>query len=475
MRLTRRGILIGALAGGGLALGYVLRPRSYPLPLSAGRDETAFDAWIKISRDGMVSVAVPQLEMGQGITTLIPQIVAVELGADWRNMAVEPAPPSALYANFTLAARWAELWMPALPSLGASPISPIARRWAETQRFSATADGTALAAYEQTARLAAASARALLCMAAAKRWNADWRKCTAAGGVVRLGGRTATFGALAAEAALLDPPEMPELRPYPARERAIPGEPGAPLAYPRLDLPAKAQGSFLFAGDVRLPDMVFAAIRHGPIGETVLASFDSKKAAGTPGLIGLVKGKRWLAAVASDWWAAERALAAIAPTFEARNRADSPRIDSALDRALGNGDAFTIHQAGEPDNLATKPFALALRYDVAPALHATLETATATARLAGGKLEVWAASQAPELARRAAARAAGVGERDCVFYPMPAGGSFDRRLEHDHIAEVAAIAERPPAGPARLVALAGTSGRLAAHAGRRGDGGQSRG
>ena len=450
MRLTRRGILIGALIGGGLAVGYMLRPRAYPLPLSAGRNETAFDAWIKVARDGVVSVAVPQLEMGQGITTLIPQIVAVELGADWRSMAVEPAPPSALYANFPLAARWAGLWMPMLPGLGENPLSPVTRRWAEAQRFSATADGMSLAAYEGAARYAAATVRNLLCLAAAKRWGADWRQCTTSGGFVRFGGRSASFGELAAEAAAFDPPKPPALHPYAARERATAPQPGTPLAFPRLDLPAKAAGSFAFAGDVRLPGMVYAAIRHGPIGDAVLASFEAKKAAGTPGLISLVAGKRWLAAVASDWWSAERALTAIAPGFQARNRADSTRIEAALDRALREGDGHTIHESGNPGNLAAKPFALAVRYDVSPALHATLETASATARLTGGRLELWAATQAPEAARRAAARAAGVAERDCVLYPMPAGGSFDRRLEHDHVIEAAVIA-RKTGRPVQLV------------------------
>ncbi|MET0589182.1 MAG: molybdopterin cofactor-binding domain-containing protein, partial [Novosphingobium sp.] len=151
MRITRRGIMIGALAGGGLALGYVLRPRNYPLPLEPGKDEVAFDAWIKIAKDGMVTVAVPQLEMGQGITTLIPQIVATELGADWKRVAVEPAPVSAHYANTALASRWAGLWAPA-PSLAASPDSFTTRRWAQDNRFMATADGMSLAAYEAPAR-----------------------------------------------------------------------------------------------------------------------------------------------------------------------------------------------------------------------------------------------------------------------------------------------------------------------------------
>lgn len=104
MRFLRRGMLIAALAGGGLAVGYVVRPRSFPLPLSPAPGEIAFDAWIKIAPDGVVSVAVPQLEMGQGITTLIAQVVATELGADWRHIAIEPSPVSAHYANLPLLA-----------------------------------------------------------------------------------------------------------------------------------------------------------------------------------------------------------------------------------------------------------------------------------------------------------------------------------------------------------------------------------
>ncbi len=440
MEVTRRQIVIGALAGGGLALGYMLRPRKYPLPLSAGRNEIAFDAWIKLDRDGVVTVAVPQLEMGQGITTLIPQIVAVELGADWRQVAVEPAPVSAHYANLPLAARWSQLWMPVFPVLGSSPTGPITGGWAKDHRFMATADGMSLAAYEGPARAAAASVRVLLAMAAAKRWGIEWEACEASNGFIVHGSKRLTFGELADEAAALRPPDPPVLRPAPAKERAIDVPAGAQLKFPRLDLPSKVDGSFLFAGDVRLPGMVHAAIRHGPIGETELAAFDKAKAEGISGLISLVKGKRWLAAVADDWWAAERALATIAPTFRSEKRADSARIEAQLEEALLHGEAETIHESGDSDDIARKPFALALRYDAAPALHATLETASATARLTGGKLELWLATQAPESARRAAAESAGVDERNAVLYPMPAGGSFDRRLEHDHAIEAAAIA-----------------------------------
>jgi isoquinoline 1-oxidoreductase beta subunit len=431
--------MIGALAGGGLALGYMLRPRSFPLPLEPGKGEVAFDAWIKVSADGVVTVAVPQLEMGQGITTLIPQIVAEELGADWSRVAVEPAPVSAHYANAALAARWAELWA-SVPSLAASPDSFAARRWAQDNRFMATADGMSLAAYEAPARAAAASARALLSMAAADRWGVDWQECKAEDGFVLHAGKSLPFGKLAADAVEFDPPDPPVLRATPARERPIDFPAGAKLTHSRLDLPSKVDGSYLFAADVRLPGMVHAAIRHAPIGEAELGRFDEAQARDIPGFLRVVKGDRWLAVVASDWWAAERALTAIEPRFKIGKRADSAEIETALDKGLRFGEAHRMAVLGDPDEVLDRDFSLALRYDVAPALHASLETASATARLSGGRLELWLASQAPEAARRAVANALDMSERDVVLYPMPAGGSFDRRLEHDHAVEAALIA-----------------------------------
>ena len=107
MQVSRRGLLIGGAAGGGLLVAWALMPRRYDAPLSTGPSETAFGAWLTIGEDGVIAVAVPQLEMGQGVTTLLPQIVAGELGADWRQVAVEPAAISPAYANPVFAARWA--------------------------------------------------------------------------------------------------------------------------------------------------------------------------------------------------------------------------------------------------------------------------------------------------------------------------------------------------------------------------------
>ncbi|MFM5916439.1 MAG: molybdopterin cofactor-binding domain-containing protein [Novosphingobium sp.] len=449
MRISRRGFFFGMGAGGVLLAAWALSPRRFAPPLRPGPGEYAFDAWLKIGKDGVVSVAVPQVEMGQGITTLLPQVVAMELGADWRQIAVEPTPVSGAYANAVLAGEWAPLWLPLLSDLADEPDSFLARRFAEGEAFTATADGTSLAAHEAAARAAAAGARAMLAKAAAAKWGVGWEECEAQGGLILNGKNKATFGELVADAAGYSPPNPPVLRAEVPRER--PGEfpPGAPLHFPRLDLPSKVDGSHAFAGDIRLPDMAFAAIRHGPIGDCKLGHYDAGAASQQAGLISVVPGDGWLAAVASNWWAAEQALAKIAPRFVSRARPDSETIDRALGDALKR-DGDTVSAVGDAMNYLSAKVDFAVDYAIAPALHGGIETASATARIENGHCELWAASQAPQSLRKAVARALDIAVQDVTLYPVPAGGSFDARLEHDHAVEAAVIA-RAVKRPVQLV------------------------
>jgi isoquinoline 1-oxidoreductase beta subunit len=451
MRVSRRGLLVGGAVGGGLLVAWALFPRKYEAPLAAMADEVAFGAWLKIGDDGIVTVAVPQLEMGQGVTTLLPQVVAVELGADWRQVAVEPAPISGAYANFALAARWVELWRPPVRFLADDPGDLLLRRWAQDEAFVATAEGTTLAAYEQPCREAAAAARAMLCKAAAKRWGVGWEECDVAAGLVTHDKQTLTFGELARDATGYDPPDPPPLRSEPAAETTgqFPDRDALQTAFPRLDLPSKVDGSHLFAGDVRLPNMAFAAIRHGPLDRAELTTFELEDLPANLGPVAVVKGKRWLAAVAETWWAAEQALVGLAPRFRITGAIDSDRIAAALDEGVRQGRTRRVAERGDGDAGLDKP-TIALRYDIDPAVHTTIETASCTARLEDGRLELWIASQAPEAARRAAAKALGLSLENVVLYPMPAGGSFDRRLEHDHAIEAALIA-REAKRPVQLV------------------------
>ncbi|WFL78309.1 molybdopterin-dependent oxidoreductase [Altererythrobacter arenosus] len=449
MDLTRRRLLTGAAIGGGVVLAWSLFPRAYPNPLQAGRDEFVFDAWLKIGSDGVVSVAVPQLEMGQGVTTLLPQIIATELGADWRQIAVEPAPVSGTYGNVPLAARWSALWDPLFPSLADDPDELLAERFARGKRFTATADGTTLAAYEMPCREAAAAARTMLAQAAADRWGVAWEECEARYGFVLHGDNRLSFAELAEEASDYDPPDPPPLRPDAPSEEGLPGEADAISAFPRLDLPSKVDGTHQFAGDVRLPNMVYAAIRHGPLDKAELVDFNPYNTRGIRGIVAAVEGNRWLAVVADNWWSAEKALDQIGARFRVEHLVDSDDITQRLDDGLRRGEAHSIAVRGDGYSSGGKAD-IARRYEIDPGVHATLETASATARFDGDRLELWIASQAPERAREAAAKALGLRLRDVVLFPMPAGGSFDRRLEHDHAIEVALIA-REIGRPVQLV------------------------
>ena len=437
--LTRRQMIAGAAVGGGLAVAWWLWPRHYSSPLAPGPNERDFGGWITIGTDGVVTVAVPQLEMGQGVTTVLAQVVAVELGADWRQVAVEPAPPSGLYANVPLAAKWAQMWSN-LPSFASDPESSLAENFARSNAFIATAEGSSLIAYEAPLREAAASARAMLAMAAAERWDIDWEECEVAGGLVRYGEQSFGFGTLVTEAAEFDPPDPPPLRVEQAAEDPSPAEAELAPQYPRLDLPAKVDGSFLFAGDVRLPGLVYASIRHGPLGNPDLVRFDAEAVSGMRGLVGVVKSKRYLAAVASNWWTAEQALKAMRPVFAGPGAVDSAAALEALEAAHGEVEPERTLEVGDGDELLVRAD-YAQSYSVAPAVHAGLETASATARFDGDTLELWIAAQAPELTRRAAAKAIGISPQDVVLYPTAAGGSFDARLERRHAIEVAQIAK----------------------------------
>jgi isoquinoline 1-oxidoreductase beta subunit len=429
-RIDRRTVLIGGGAGAGLLLAWGLWPRAYRPNVAARAGETVLDAFLKIDTSGRVTAIVPQAEMGQGIWTALAQALADELGADWRQIGVEPAPLNPLYANALLAGTLGDDMRPAfLHEIGGWA----AREWATRDTLMITAGSTSIRMFEQPFREAGAAARALLCMAAGARLNADWRACDTEAGFVVRGEDRFRFGELAAEAAAFDPPSPP-----PLRQPGAGGLSGRPV--PRLDLPAKVDGSIRYAGDVRLPNMVFAAIRHGPLGDTRLATQDVSAADDQPGVVGVVRTDRWIAALANTWWAADRALDRLAPRFTTAGALpDGAAVDRALDQALA-GAADTLFAVGDAAPLLAGPGLVDAQYAVPGSAHATLEPLVATARLGGDRLELWAPTQAPSLAVAAVAAATGHPASRITLYPMPVGGGFGRKLEQDAIVEAALLA-----------------------------------
>lgn len=427
-RPDRRTLLVGGGVGAGLLVAWGVWPRAYLPNLTAAPGESLFGAWLKIGTDGHLSVAVPQCEEGQGVYTAFAQIIADEIGADWQQVGVEPAPLNSLYANV--------LGADALFGTAFAGV-PDAIRQGHAVRIGLmlTGGSTSIRAFEGDLRRAGATARALLCKAAARRWGVDWQACSTAKGLVIEGNRKLGFGDLAADAAEESAPRDVALRTGDADRLA-----GQPL--PRLDVPAKTDGSVNYAADIRLPDMVFASIRQGPVGDTELVTLDRAAADRVPGTLAVVTTRGWVAAVANNWWAADRALDAMRPRFRTPEEVvNSDTIAAALQAAL-NGDGERVAEAGDLAADFRGARVVASDYSVGLGLHATLEPMTCTAAFRDGRLTLWLPTQAPGLARAAAARAVGISEGRVTLHPTMAGGSFGAKLEHDVAVQAAILAQK---------------------------------
>lgn len=433
---NRRTLLIGGGAGLGLVVAWAVWPRSYAPNLTPAKGEILFGAWLKIGSDGHLSVAVPQCEEGQGVFTAFAQIIADELGADWKRVGVEPAPLNPLYANPLAAATLFELALGGLPQ-------KLQATHAARAGLMLTGASTSIRNFEGQLQHAGAAARVLLCKAAARRWGTDWQACGTAGGFVVHGNQKLGFGELAAEAA----DEQVDEDTVPLRQGDANRLYGSGV--PRLDAPAKVDGSLNFAGDIRLPNMVFASIRRGPTGDTELVRLNRAAADKVPGLLSVVTGKDWVAAVANNGWAAERAIDAMRPRFKTPDPVvNSDTIDAALTHAF-EGEGVRIASAGDLAADFKGAKVVSAEYRVGLALHAPLEPMTCTAAYQDGHLTLWLPTQAPGLARAAAARAAGLSESAVTLHPTMAGGSFGAKLEHD-VAGQAALLARQFARPVQL-------------------------
>ena len=456
-------MLIGGGTGVGLVVAYVAWPRHLRSDLRAEKGEFAFGNFIKIARDGRITIAVAQTETGQGIWTALPQIVADEVGASWDSIAVEPAPLGGAYSNVLAREQG---WLDGFGWLRSYNME-------SDGRMRITANSTSVRAFEQPMRKAAAVAREMLVGAAADRWNIDPKDCDTADGFVMNRGRTFTFGELAEEAADRSPPGNPPLR-QTAKARLF----GQPL--PRLDGPAKADGSWRFADDVRLPGMMFASVRAAPPPGGRLLDFSRQPIATVHGIRYVAARDDWFAIVADTWWAAERGAKAGDPKFSADRTPANFR--GAFEDALANGKDRRRYRRGDYEKTVKGSRPLAATYFVAPSQHLVLEPLTATARFDGGHLEVWAPTQAPGLARETAAKAADIGVSEVTLYPMPVGEPAGRSLEPDAIpfaVELARQLKRPvqvtlsqsasqnhervsSGGLARMTALPGQGGITAA-------------
>ena len=408
VKLSRRDFIrVSAGAGAGLWLGFHLGARQ---AWAATPATFAPNAFLSVDASGEVAIWVVRSEMGQGVHTSMPMLVAEELECDWKAVRIEQAPTDPRFGQM---------------STGGS--RSVRASWIPLRK-------------------AGAAAREMLVLAAAVRWGVEPRSCHAeAGKVVHDGsGRTLAYGALAAAAARLPVPKDPPLKD--PRDFRLVGKP-----IPRLDTPSKVDGRAVFGIDVRLPGMLFATVARPPVVGGKVAGFEDAGARRVPGVRKVVQVPSGVAVVATSTWAAIRGREALQVRFD-----DGPNgsLDSVgVERLLSDPAAKprVVRADGDLEAaLGAAQTKLQAVYQAPFLAHATMEPMNCTARVTRKGAELWAPTQAPTWAQGAVAKALGLPEAAVAVRTTLLGGGFGRRAIPDFAVEAAEVA-RAAGAPVQVV------------------------
>jgi isoquinoline 1-oxidoreductase beta subunit len=392
-----------ALAGPGLLLALHL-PSGEPEAAPAGTTGSfSPNAWLSIDPTGTVTITVAKSEMGQGVRTSLPMIVAEELEADWSKINIVQAPVDpGRYGSQTT---------------GGS--SSVRRSW-------------------ETLRKAGATAREMLVAAAANEWGVGPDSCVAEKGSVihRPSGRKKSYGELAVHAGTMPVPDNPPLK-EPKTFRII----GTRAR--RLDIGEKVNGAAKFGIDTHLPGMVFAALARPPLPGGTLVRLDATNAKSVRGVLDVLRVGNSAAVIAESSWSAFRGRDALALTWdkgEYRNQ-NSEAIWKLFEERAGE-EGNIERTAGDAKNaLARAAVKIEANYRVPFAAHASMEPMNCTADVSGDGCEIWAPSQTPQDARSQAAEALGLPLEKVTVHVTLLGGGFGRRLENDYVVEAVNVSQ----------------------------------
>ena len=418
--MNRRSFVVGAAAvGGGLALGLDLPVGPKVVRAADGTPE--INAWVVIRPDETVVVRVVRTEMGQGTLTGLAQLVAEELDCDWSKVTTEyPTPGESLARK---------------------------RVWGD---FS-TGGSRGIRMSHEYVRKGGAAARMMLIQAAANEWKVPVGECTVDKGVIthKVSGRNTTYGKVADAAAKLEAPKDPPLKDR--KDWKIIGK-----GVKRLDSHDKVTGQAIYGIDIKLPGMLYAAIKACPVNGGKLKSFDAAKITGNKGVKKVVKVEDYAVAVIADsWWQAKTALDALPVVWDEGENAkvSSASIAEWLKEGLDAEQAFVGNKGGDVKSaLASAAKKVEAVYSYPYQHHVTLEPQNATARYTPDKCEVWCSTQNGEAAFAATLAASGLPADKCEVHKIHLGGGFGRRgAFHDYTAQAVLIAKQMPGTPVKLL------------------------
>jgi isoquinoline 1-oxidoreductase beta subunit len=415
--VNRRSFMVSsAAAGGAMVLGFHIPTASGVA--NSGDLAPELNAWIKIMPDDTVIVRIARAEMGQGIVTALAMLVAEELECDWAKVRPELVSPA---DNVRRGRLWGDMSTSASRSVNLS---------------------------QQTMREAGASARQMLIAAAAARWNVPAAACRAAGSTIthRPSGRTVRFGELAQAAAAMPVPARVTLKD--PKDWTVTGTPRR-----RFDVADKCAGRPIYAGDVRLPGMLYATIVQCPVFRGALRSIDKRKAGAMKGVRHIVERPDMVAVVADGWWQAKQAADALVLEWneEDHRRVSSDTIRQSLRQSLDALKASVVRNVGDvAAGLARATRRIEADYAVPYLAHATMEPQICTARVTAARAEVWAPTQNADTALAIAADAAGVPPHKVEVHRTMLGGGFGRRSAFQDYVRQAVLIAREVGRPVQL-------------------------
>ena len=442
---TRRGLLgAGLLGGGALVVGVAIRPghRAPRLhPLVADEDEALLNVWVKIAPDNRVTAIVPHAEMGQGAHSTLAQMLADELDADWHLVDVLEAPAHEEYANYNLAKGFL-LGDADVPRFLVGTVDGVFLNIMQAMDMQITGGSTSVSATGvHGMRIAGAAAREMLAKAAAAVWQVPERELVLRDSRISHAGsgRDAPYAEFAATAAQFTPSTKPALK-APADYRLM------GTSAPRLDLPAKVDGTALFGIDAQVEGMQVAAVRGSPVFGGTVAALDDAAALALPGVAKVVNLGDAVAVVADGYWHASRALAALDVEWASGDWADTSQEDlfaqfgGELDRAVVEGGEVEMDVGDVDAAMADAAQRLEAEYRVPYLAHATMEPMNCTVWVRDGVCDVWTGSQNPLGLRAAVAEAVALEPANVTVHNAYLGGGFGRRAYHDYGVQAARIA-----------------------------------
>jgi isoquinoline 1-oxidoreductase subunit beta len=409
-KIERRHFLkVSVAASGGLLIGFRF-PGISTLASAQQASANTFmpNAFVRIGTDERVTVIVNHSEMGQGVYTSLPMLLAEELDADWTKVGYESAPVDPKYNH---------------PAFGMQMTGGSSSVWSGLEQF----------------RQAGAAARAMLVAAAAQQWNVDASSCRTDSGAVFSGtSRKLTYGQLVGAAAKLTPPAHVQLK-DPKTYKLI----GKPIK--RLDTPEKLNGGAVFGIDVKLPGMLTAVIARPPIFGAKLKSFDDSRARSMPGVRKIVAIPAGVAVIADSFWQAKMARDVLRVDWEEGSMAafsTSQMMRDFRERAKTQG--TSVRKDGDAESaLASSVKKIEAVYEAPYLSHLMMEPLNCAVDLRADSCEVWTGSQFQTVDRANAAKVAGLPNEKVQLHTTFLGGGFGRRAnpQSDFVVEAVHVAK----------------------------------